>query len=378
MTESTDTLRGRLTEAERVCGGWSTVHIDLSNDRETAEGISESRRRSVRDQLNRAGADDATAEAVDAALATPSGLPSPFSRYLLAREGRVVVDEAIPGTAAEQTIEVGPLPHIAPLIKTGVDEFAYIVVRTSRDGGDIAVHRTGAFFPETRESVEGRTDTLHKVKGGGWAHLNQQEHVEELWKQNQQELSAEVDRLVRDVRPRLLIVAGDIKAAGLLLDALAPASREIAVELQTNVRSGGTDDSLLETFVGKQLTELERRQRAEALDLLRTRVAQERAAGDVGVRGVTEALRQAQVDTLFVDDAALQGETLLALDDVPWVARAAEDAGPAGIVGEVPAVEALLRAALLTDARILTASHLDTGAGAAALLRWPVDVTANA
>jgi stalled ribosome rescue protein Dom34 len=216
------------------------------------------------------------------------------------------------------------------------------------------------------------------VKGGGWAHLNQQEHVEELWKQNQQELSAEVDRLVRDVRPRLLIVAGDIKAAGLLLDALAPASREIAVELQTNVRSGGTDDSLLETFVGKQLTELERRQRAEAIDLLRTRVAQERAAGDVGVRGVTEALRQAQVDTLFVDDAALQGETLLALDDVPWVARAAEDAGPAGIVGEVPAVEALLRAALLTDARILTASHLDTGAGAAALLRWPVDVTANA
>lgn len=376
MADTTDTLRGRLTEAERVCGGWSTVHIDLSNDRETEEGIAETRRRSVRDRLNRAGADDATAEAVDAALATPSGLPSPFHRFLLAREGRVVVDEAIPGTAPGETLEVGPLPRIAPLIRTGVDEFAYLVVRTSRDGGDIAVHRTGAFFPEARESVEGRTDTLHKVKGGGWAHLNQQEHVEELWKQNQQELSAEVDRLVREVRPRLLIVAGDIKARGLLLDALATASRAIAVDLQTNVRSDGTDDSVLEQFVAEQLTALEHRQRTDAIDLLRTRAGQERPAGDVGVQGVTEALRQAQVETLFVDVPALEGQTLLALEDVPWVARTAEDAGPARIVGEVPAVEALLRAALLTDARILTASQADIGAGAAALLRWPVDVPA--
>jgi hypothetical protein len=378
MAGSTDTLRGRLTEAERVCGSWSTVHIDLSNDRETEEGLAETRRRAVHDRLRRAGADDATADAVDEALSTPSRLPSPFHRFLLAREGRVVVDEAIPGTAPGQTLEVGPLPRIAPLIRTGVDEFAYIVVRTSRDGGDIAVHRTGAFFPEARESVEGRTDTLHKVKGGGWAHLNQQEHVEELWKQNQQELSAEVDRLVREVRPRLLVVAGDIKARGLLLDALAPASRALAVDLQTNVRADGTDDSVLERFIAEQLEALERRERADAIDLLRTRAGQERPAADSGVGPVAEALRQAQVDTLFVDVPALEGKTLLALEDVPWLACTAEDAGPVKILGEVPAAEALLRAALLTDARILTASQLDTGAEAAALLRWPVDVPANA
>ena len=103
-----------------------------------------------------------------------------------------------------------PLPRIAPLIRTGVDEFAYIVVRTSRDGGDIAVHRTGAFFPELSSTMQGRTDTLHKVKGGGWAHLNQQEHVEEIWKQTQMELSAEVDRLVYEqIRARRLASPGD-------------------------------------------------------------------------------------------------------------------------------------------------------------------------
>jgi hypothetical protein len=374
MAGTTETLRGRLTEAERVCGGWSTVHIDLSNDRETEQGIADTRRNSLRDRLVRAGAGDETAAAVEEALATPSRLPSPFHRFLLARDGRVVVDEAVPGYAPGETLEVGPLPRIAPLISTGVDEFAYIVVRTSRDGGDITVHRTGAFFPEARESVEGRTDTLHKVKGGGWAHLNQQEHVEELWKQTQQELSAEVDRLVLEVRPRLLVVAGDIKACGLLLDALAPASRAIAADLQTNVRSDGTDDSVLDTFVAEQLALVERRDREDALDLFRTRAGQERPAAADGVRAVAEALRQAQVDTLFVDVTALEGETLLALDDVPWLACDAEDAGPAAVVGEVPAVEALLRAALLTDARVLTASHVDTGAGTAALLRWPADL----
>ena len=68
MAERTDTLRGRLTEAVRTTGGWSTVHLDLSGDRENPEGLAESRRRSVRDRLARQGADDATVAAIDAAL----------------------------------------------------------------------------------------------------------------------------------------------------------------------------------------------------------------------------------------------------------------------------------------------------------------------
>ncbi|WP_375390137.1 Vms1/Ankzf1 family peptidyl-tRNA hydrolase [uncultured Amnibacterium sp.] len=378
MTDGSDTLRRRLTEAVRATGGWSTVHLDLSGDRENPEGLAESRRRSVRDRLARRGADEATTSAVDVALSTPSGLPSPLSRFLLARDGAVVVDETVPGAAPEETLEVGPLPRIAPLIRTGVDEFAYLVVQASRDGGDIAVHRTGAFFPEATASLQGRTDTLHKANSGGWSHLNHHEHVEELWKQTQHELSAEVDRLVREVRPRLLVVSGDLRARGLLLDALAPASRAIAVELKKDLRSDGGGDADLDRLVGEQVAEVERRERAEAFDALRSRLTQERPTADVGLRPVVEALRQAQVDTLLLDVAALDGERLLALDEVPWLASGAEDAGPAAVVAEVPAAEALLRAALLTDARILTTADGDIDAGAAALLRWPAGVAATA
>ena len=378
MADRTDTLRARLIEAERLTGGWSTVHLDLSGDRENPEGLAESRRRSVRDGLTRQGADEATALAIDEALAIPSGLPSPRSRFLLARDGRVVIDEHVPGATREETLEVGPLPRIAPLIGTGVDEFAYLVVQASRDGGDIAVHRTGAFFPVSTASLQGRTDTIHKASSGGWSHLNHHEHVEELWKQTQQELSAEVDRLVREVRPRLVVVSGDLRARGLLLAALAPASRAIAVELKKDLRSDGGGEEDLDRLVGEQVAEVERRDRVEAFDALRARLAQERPTADVGLRTVVEALRQGQVDTLLVDVEALDGERLLALAEVPWLAIDPEDAGPAAVIGPVPAVEALLRAALLTEARILTTADGDIAAGAAALLRWPVGAPASA
>jgi hypothetical protein len=373
-------LRARLTETVRQRGTWSTVYLDLSQDRENPEGLQESRRRSIRDRLIEAGASDEAAEAVFLRLADPNRLPSPYCRYLLVRDSEIVLDEAIPGTpVGEQIVSVGPMPLIAPLVRSGVEDFPYLVVQVSRDGGDIQVRRTGAFFPEASTTLQGRTDSLHKIKGGGWAHLNLQEHVEEIWKQTQTELSAEVDRLVLEHRPRLVIVAGDIKARRLLLDALSERSRSLAVELAKDTRSGGADPSILPEFTGQQVEALLERDRAQLVDLLHTRLGQPHGSASSGVRGVCEALRQAQADTVLLDVAALEGEELVALDDVPWVAGSEDDAASAGVIGRVPAAEALTRAALVTDATVLEVASIDLGGEkAAALLRWPADVAATA
>ncbi len=371
-------LRARLTEAVRRQGRWTTVYLDLSNDRENPEGLQESRRRSIRDHLLESGASEAAALNVDSRLTVPTGLPAPFCRYLLVCDDEVQLDEAIPGRPAGGEIaEVGPVPLIAPLIRSGVEDFAYLVVQVSRVGGDIAVHRTGAFFPELSSTMQGRTDTLHKVKGGGWAHLNQQEHVEEIWKQTQMELSAEIDRLVLEHRPRLVVVAGDIKARVLLLDALADRSRSIAVEFPKDTRSGGADPSALVEFTERQIQALLERDQHDLIDLLHTRLGQERSAATAGLRPVVEALRQAQADTVLLDLDAIGDAELLALSDQPWVAVDENDVAGAEVVASVPAAEALIRAALLTDATVLTARSADLGgAPAGALLRWPADVPA--
>ena len=372
------TIRERLTQAVRHAGTWSTVYLDQSGDRENPEGLAESRRRSVRDRLDRAGAPESSRNAVDEALGRPTGLPAPLCRYLLVRDGEVVVDESIPGSAAGgELVAVEALPLLAPLIRSGIDEFAYLVVQVSRDGGDIALHRTGAFFPEDTVTLKGRTDTLHKANAGGWAQLNHHEHVEELWKRTQDELSTEVDRLVVSARPRLVVVSGDIRARGLLLDALAERTRALVAELPKDTRAEGADDQALAAFVAEQVAEVERRERADAVDLLRTRLGHERPAADRGLPGVVEALRQAQADTVFVDVDALEGERLLALADVPWIASTAADVSGTEVIGEVQAAEAVVRAALLTDARILLTGAGTLGAPTAALLRWPVDQPAS-
>lgn len=85
------------------------------------------------------------------------------------------------------------------------------------------------------------------------------------------------------------------------------------------------------------------------------------------------ALQQAQVDVLILNDAALAERTLLALDAEPWIALAEEESLAANVLGKVPAPAALLRAAALTDARVLLVPGpvLPAGADTAALLRWP-------
>ena len=82
---------------------------------------------------------------------------------------------------------------------------------------------------------------------------------------------------------------------------------------------------------------------------------------------------------MLLDVDRLEDESLVALDDVPWIATEESDAIAAGIVGRVPAAEAIIRAALATDATVLEARAGDLGGDpVAALLRWPADVPATA
>lgn len=60
------------------------------------------------------------------------------------------------------------------------------------------------------------------------------------------------------------------------------------------------------------------------------------------------------MDTLLIDGRMLDDErTLLALDAAPWLASDESESLGAAVIANVPAAEALARAAILTDARVL-------------------------
>jgi len=93
-----------------------------------------------------------------------------------------------------------------------------------------------------------------------------------------------------------------------------------------------------------------------------------------GLGAVVGALQQAQGSVVALDAVAVGERTLLALAGAPWVATAPEQAAGTPVIGAVPAVCALVRAAVLTDAELVlvNAASLPGGVAAAALLRWPV------
>lgn len=185
-------------------------------------------------------------------------------------------------------------------------------------------------------------------------------------------MAGEIDRVAGASGARLIVLAGDIRARGLVKDNLSEASKALVSEVDSHTHTAGSDSANLEDQVNQRVAEVWAEEQQNVMDRLAVQEGQANPEAARGVGAVVHALQQAQVDTLILDDAALSERTMLALDAEPWIATAREEALGAGILGEVPAPAALLRAAALTDARVLMVPGpvLPKGVHVAALLRW--------
>ena len=339
ISEITDLLRQR--------GPWTAAYVDGPGAE--PQVVEEKKQDAVRRGLEDSGAPEADAEAIASALRSGTGLPSPSARYLIAKEGQVVLDAPLEGArhGAEITAH-GPVPPLRPLLSHQGDDVEYLVVETGREGAQLRWERAGRSSGAPLD-IEGRTDALPKVQAGGWSHAKHQRTSEQIWKLNQREVAEAVDQTVREVRPAFIAIAGDVRARQLLIADLAEESRGIAVEVDAHTRAAGSDDGALESRIEEELDHIETDDVATARDRAQT------ANGRRGAHGIPEimtALQEAAVDTLVLDERLWDDDrTLDALADVPWV----DDGDRLGVgsLGRIPAADALARAALLTDARVL-------------------------
>jgi len=358
-------------------GRWTWAYVDGHGD--APQPAEHSKRRSIVDRLRDTGAPDADVDAIDAALEDGEGVPSPSSRYLLARDGAVELDERFVGVRlGPELLGHGPVPPVLPLLRHRAADLRYLVVETGREGASLRLVRSQRVGVEGAAAIEGRTDSLPKVQAGGWSHRRYQMHSEDIWKHNQSDVADAVDQLVREHRPRFVVVAGDIRARQLLLDELAPASRELVIDVDAHTRADGADDEALRRAVAEAV---EQHVEAEVAGALDRAAANDGELGAQGLDDVVAALQEAKVDTLLLDARFLDAEqTLIALDGAPWVARSQDDALGAGVVAALPLHEALARAAILSGASVLVLEEPEAPADAPrsnretrppiALLRW--------
>jgi hypothetical protein len=383
MADATTRAELDLAGIYREGGNFSEVYLDMSVDTGDPPGVKEERRTSVLDTLRKAGAPQDDLDTISDVLATSNTAPSPVCLYVLVKDGAVRCEEVLRGRiVGREIVTFGQLPDLSPLLRTHALDFTYLVVETSRDGGEVRLFRAASLTAETEEQVQGRTDTLHKVKrGGDWRNDHFQNHAEEIWKQTQSQLATTVDEVVRSHSPRFIVVAGDIRARQLLVDGLAPASREIVTIEPTNTRAAGSKDDALLERLDSEIARVLAADKEAVVDRLNLHDGRGDNLGDLNFGGIVHALASAQVDTLILDSERLGERTLLAVDGEPWIASAPEDTLGAPVLASVPAQLAMIRAALLTDARVVfTDSYsapdqedrivLPQEAPAAAVLRW--------
>jgi hypothetical protein len=298
------------------------------------------------------------------------------------REGSVEVNQVLlTGIPGDGWGRVSNVLDPLPLLARDAFDFDALLVEAERDGATIW-HRRSEFsaLQETDpgERVEGRTDTLHKIPGGGWSHLRYQHHTEETWKHNEKEVVQRVAELVDRYRPRVIVLAGDLQAVQLVRDVMPQAVNELVSAEPLEASAGDDREQLFQRFeqvvaAVAAADEYERTQR------LFSRSDGESRTEALGIGEVVTAVQEGQAGTVFVPQAAPLGDndderTVIALDAAPWVSTAPEQDYGAGELGIVPASIGIARAAVLTDAEVVVTApgELPDDAPAAALLRWPV------
>ncbi len=364
----------------KLTGPWTTIYVDGSAGTGESFASDEILPRNVADAMERQGASKEDIKAAMAALSkTARGLPDPISRFILVRGGEAVVDDFLPGTLVTggPVIVVGPVPDLSPLVRHCPEGFAYVVAEVGRDGGEVYLRHADRTWgaPDRGEPVaqiEGDTEHMRKVHGGGWAHGRYQHHAEKVWKSNAAEVAAEIDRVVAATQPKLVIVSGDIRARQLVADQVSEGTRGLLVVVDSHTRTGGSDSEAFSMQVDQLVTRVMADHQHSLLERLAEQEGQGTRTSAAGIGAVVAALQQAQVETLLLESTAWDDQTLLALDAAPWVATAEETTAGAEILGKVPALAAILRAAVLTDAEsvIYPPGALDPKP-IAALLRWP-------
>jgi release factor family 2 len=274
-------------------GDFVSVYLDTDRASEDAAHAIALRWRAAREELAGSGASPETLDAAEDVF-TDAEEASP-GRAVFARDGSVVFTGALDAAPRRQIARLARLPHVMPLLAQHRPPIPHLRVSATRTGGEIvAIGGEGSAW---RDWVAGRQWRVHKTPVGGWAQDKHQRTVEENWAQNAKALAGEIDAVARQVGARHVVVGGDVRARGLLLDDLPKPLRQSAVTIDDEVAA---DSQIMAEAADRALTQWADQTVRDRFGEWQTRRAHGRAAE--GLAPVLAALRDGQVSDLFLAD----------------------------------------------------------------------------
>ncbi len=288
-------------------GPFATVYLDATRSTQSGEHEVELRWRDLRGQLADQGCDEKTLAALDDAVSVPPAMPGPHGQVLVAADGAVLLNSALPAPPARSEARAAPLPYVLPMIAQSRPRIAHLVIAADHRGADllpVSADAAATGVPVVTLSVEGSSQyPLHRTGRDEWDERHFQNRVENSWAENAQDVAREAARQVVALGAELVIVAGDSRARALLKRDLPQVlGPEVQVEeVEAGGRADGASAAALDEAVRDAVLRRSWERRREVLEHLQQNVGRERFAA-VGVSAIVEALRKAQVDVAVLSD----------------------------------------------------------------------------
>lgn len=353
-------------------GPWCSVYLDASADTEDAPAALDLRWRALREQLQEQQADPASIEAIDRVVRGHDPMPGDYGIAVFASHGRVALSEYLTAPPLRDIAAFAPLPHVMPLLAQRGEQVAWVRVIADRTGADAMAVSAGGVH--RRAHVRGREEyQLRRVRPGGWSQSRYQRAAMEAWHRNAGDVAAATAELAERVGADVVVVAGDVRATGVVAAQLPERWQDVLVRTDAGKRADGADPTLLDDVTVQTIAEVADQRVSAVLD----RFGQQEDVG-AGLDAVVSALQRDQVENmLIVDDPSATGELWIGADPT----QIATDPGQLSAMSvrdpeQVRVDAALVRALVGTDAELTVlgpdeAPELTGGVGA--VLRY-VDV----
>jgi hypothetical protein len=354
-----------LRDLYQAGGPYASVYFEDTHESADADKEMELRWQDAREKLASHGTDEPTLGAMDAVLQEKYVPIGKSGRSIIAANGKVLLDAALPEPPQETVARYGRLPHLMPLLQHRSAGAAHVVVLVDSSGGEVYAFGVDGREVE-EETVQGEAGPVHKPRGTALKHRKAQERVENTVAKNAQDVLAEAERLISETGAQLLVIAGEVQARTALREQLSQRAQGIAVETDTGGRAEGSDNDALQDAVDALVAEHVQATESEYVERFNAESGRDGGLATQGLDAVVNALKMSNVEFLLISDPAVAGRAAGVGADPSDVSTG--DDLPAEATKE-NADEAVLGAAALTGAKAVFVPEVKLEDGIGAVLR---------
>ena len=355
-----------LVKAE---GPFASVYFDDTHDTPDADEQLETKWSDIGKQLKDLGGNEALVGKLEEAVLHHRPAVGRRGRALIATADQLLISEPLVSPPPGTVVRLSDYPYIVPLIEFEIEHPTYVFAAVDHTGADITLHQGDAV---SSTSIEGGGYPVHKPATAGWNGYGDFQHTtEEAIRMNCRAVADELTRLVDQDDPEVVFLCGEVSSR---VDVIAQLPRRVArrvSELHAGSRKSGIDEDEVRQVTAAEFARRRDAELAELADRFEAEIGRGSGLAAQGIAAVCAALREGDVDTLFVgelgDATVVTGEALTTL---------APDADALSDFGEpvrrvARADEALPFAAIAVGASLVAAGdRIGPADGVGALLRY--------